>query len=83
MRLFSRLWRVSAAVRPPKTLTVTVRGLALGRELLLGLVNGVRIGLIVAVIARLWKGTRLLALFVGDFCQEEGAEFRAVGANSD
>ena len=60
-----------------QTLTVTVRGLALGdiapkeglrtlvRELLLGLVNGISIGLIVAVIALLWKGTPLLGLVVG------------------
>lgn len=60
-----------------QTLTVTVRGLALGdialkeglktvgRELLLGLVNGFSIGLIVAVIALVWKGTPLLGLVVG------------------
>ncbi len=60
-----------------QTLTVTVRGLALGdiapkeglktlgRELLLGLINGVSIGLIVAVIALTWKGTPLLGLVVG------------------
>jgi magnesium transporter len=60
-----------------QTLTVTVRGLAvgdiapkegiktLGRELLLGLVNGVSIGLIVLVIALAWKGTPLLGLVVG------------------
>ncbi len=60
-----------------QTLTVTVRGLALGdidpreglktlvRELLLGLVNGLSIGLIVAVIALVWKGTPLLGLVVG------------------
>ncbi len=60
-----------------QTLTVTVRGLALGdiapkeglrtlvRELLLGLVNGLSIGLIVAVIALFWKGTPLLGLVVG------------------
>ena len=60
-----------------QTLTVTVRGLALGdiapkeglrtlvRELLLGLVNGLSIGLIVAVIALIWKGTPLLGLVVG------------------
>jgi magnesium transporter len=60
-----------------QTLTVTVRGLAvgdiapkegiktLGRELLLGLVNGVSIGLIVSVIALAWKGTPLLGLVVG------------------
>jgi magnesium transporter len=60
-----------------QTLTVTVRGLALGdiapkeglkalgRELLLGLVNGVSIGLIVALIALIWKGTPLLGFVVG------------------
>jgi magnesium transporter len=60
-----------------QTLTVTVRGLALGdiapkeglkalgRELLLGLVNGISIGLIVAVIALFWKGTPLLGFVVG------------------
>ena len=60
-----------------QTLTVTVRGLALGditskeglkalvRELLLGLVNGVSIGVIVAVIALVWKGTPLLGVVVG------------------
>lgn len=60
-----------------QTLTVTVRGLALGdiapkeglktlgRELLLGFVNGLSIGLIVAMIALVWKGTPLLGLVVG------------------
>jgi len=60
-----------------QTLTVTVRGLALGdiapkegfkalgRELLLGLVNGLSIGLIVALIALVWKGTPLLGVVVG------------------
>ena len=60
-----------------QTLTVTVRGLALGdiapkeglkaliRELLLGLVNGVSIGLIVAIITLVWKGTPLLGVVVG------------------
>jgi len=60
-----------------QALTVTVRGLALGdiapkegfktlgRELLLGLVNGVSIGIIVALIAFVWKGTPLLGLVVG------------------
>jgi magnesium transporter len=60
-----------------QALTVTVRGLALGdinpkeglktlaRELLLGLVNGFSIGLIVAVIALIWKDTPLLGLVVG------------------
>jgi magnesium transporter len=60
-----------------QTLTVTVRGLALGdiapregfktigRELLLGLVNGISIGVIIAVIALVWKGTPLLGFVVG------------------
>jgi magnesium transporter len=60
-----------------QTLTVTVRGLALGdinpkegfktlgRELLLGLVNGVTIGGIVALIALVWKGTPILGVVVG------------------
>ena len=60
-----------------QTLTVTVRGLALGdiapsegwktlgRELLLGLINGISIGLIVAVIALAWKGTPFLGFIVG------------------
>jgi len=60
-----------------QTLTVTVRGLALGdiapkegfkalgRELLLGLVNGVSIGILVALAAMMWKGTPLLGLVVG------------------
>ncbi len=60
-----------------QTLTVTVRGLALGdissreglktlgRELLLGLVNGLSIGVFVAVIALIWKGTPLLGLVAG------------------
>ncbi len=60
-----------------QTLTVTVRGLALGdiapkeglkalgRELLLGMVNGISIGVIVAVIALIWKGTPLLGFVVG------------------
>ncbi len=60
-----------------QTLTVTVRGLALGdiapkegfktlgRELLLGLVNGFSIGIIVALIALVWKGTPLLGVVVG------------------
>ncbi len=60
-----------------QTLTVTVRGLALGdiapkeglkalvRELLIGLVNGVSIGVIVAMIAFVWKGTPLLGFVVG------------------
>lgn len=60
-----------------QTLTVTVRGLALGdispkegfkalgRELLIGLINGVSIGLIVAMIALVWKGTPILGLVTG------------------
>jgi magnesium transporter len=60
-----------------QTLTVTVRGLALGdiapkeglktigRELLLGLVNGISVGLIIAVIALAWKGTPILGFVVG------------------
>ena len=60
-----------------QTLTVTVRGLALGeispkeglkalgREMLLGLVNGISIGVIVALIALVWKGTPLLGVVVG------------------
>jgi magnesium transporter len=60
-----------------QTLTVTVRGLALGqigrrdalptlaRELLLGMVNGISIGGLVAVIALIWKGTPTLGLVVG------------------
>ncbi|MCJ7623234.1 MAG: magnesium transporter [Anaerolineaceae bacterium] len=60
-----------------QTLTVTVRGLALGqiesrdalptlgRELLLGIVNGISIGGLVAVIALVWKGTPTLGLVVG------------------
>ncbi len=60
-----------------QTLTVTVRGLALGdiapkegfkalgREVLIGLVNGISIGVIVAGIAYVWKGTPLLGFVVG------------------
>jgi len=60
-----------------QTLTVTVRGLALGdialkegtktlkRELLLGMVNGLSIGTFIALIALIWKGTPLLGLVVG------------------
>jgi len=60
-----------------QALTVTVRGLALGdiapkeglkalsRELFLGLINGVSIGLIVSVIALVWKGPAVLGLVVG------------------
>ncbi|MFH1446913.1 MAG: magnesium transporter [Chloroflexota bacterium] len=60
-----------------QTLTVTVRGLALGdlesdeafrtlrRELLIGLLNGLTIGLVVVIIAVLWKGPALLGLVAG------------------
>ena len=60
-----------------QTLTVTVRGLAvgdiapkeglkaLGKELILGVVNGVSIGLIIGIIALIWKGTPLLGVVVG------------------
>lgn len=60
-----------------QTLTITVRGLALGeiipkeglvallRELLIGIVNGVVLGTLVALIALVWKGTPVLGLVVG------------------
>ncbi|HHN93874.1 MAG TPA: magnesium transporter, partial [Anaerolineae bacterium] len=60
-----------------QTLTVTVRGLALGelsprdalpaigREMLIGLANGVAIGGLVAIIALVWKDTPLLGAVVG------------------
>lgn len=60
-----------------QTLTVTVRGLALGeidprrglrtlaREFLMGAVNGLTIGLLVSVIAYAWKGTPMLGVVVG------------------
>jgi len=60
-----------------QTLTVTVRGLALGeiepsdgihtliREVLIGLTNGMAIGGLVAVIALVWKGTPMLGAVVG------------------
>ena len=60
-----------------QTLTVTVRGLALGeiephdglrtlgREVLIGLANGLTVGGLVAVIALLWKGTPMLGGVVG------------------
>jgi magnesium transporter len=60
-----------------QTLTVTVRGLALGeleprdvfrvlaRETSIGLVNGVSVGGLVAIIALVWKGTPMLGLIVG------------------
>jgi len=60
-----------------QTLTVTVRGLALGelsprdglrtlgREVLIGLANGVAIGCLIALIALAWKGTPMLGVVVG------------------
>ena len=60
-----------------QTLTVTVRGLALGelsprdglralgRETLIGLANGLAVGCLVALIALVWKGTAMLGLVVG------------------
>jgi magnesium transporter len=60
-----------------QTLTVTVRGLALGeisprhgistliRELLIGIINGIAVGIIVGVIAYAWKGTPVLGIVVG------------------
>jgi len=60
-----------------QTLTVTVRGLALGeldpqeglrtlgREVLIGLVNGLAVGSLVAVIALAWRGTPMLGVVVG------------------
>jgi magnesium transporter len=60
-----------------QTLTVIVRGLALGeiyprqgiralgREVLIGLTNGVVIGVLVAGIALIWKGTPMLGVVVG------------------
>ena len=60
-----------------QTLTVTVRRLALGellareslqtlgREVLIGLCNGVTVGFIVSIIALLWKGTPTLGLVAG------------------
>jgi len=60
-----------------QTLTVIVRGLALGeleprdgfralaREVLIGLANGLAVGSLVAVIALVWKGTPVLGLVVG------------------
>jgi len=60
-----------------QTLTVTVRGLALGevsprdgisaltREVLIGLANGVVLGTLIALIALLWKGSPILGLVVG------------------
>jgi len=60
-----------------QTLTVTVRGLALGlvelrdglrtltREFLVGLMNGIIIGVIVALIALIWQSNPILGLVVG------------------
>ncbi|MEE8392237.1 MAG: magnesium transporter [Anaerolineae bacterium] len=60
-----------------QTLTITVRGLALGelsprdglralgRELLIGLANGVAVGCLIAIIALAWKGTPMLGVVVG------------------
>jgi magnesium transporter len=60
-----------------QALTVTVRGLALGelsprdglralgREVLIGLANGVAVGGLTALIALLWKGTPMLGGVVG------------------
>jgi len=60
-----------------QTLTVTVRGLALGevssrdgipaltREVLIGLANGFVLGSLIALIALLWKGSPILGLVVG------------------
>lgn len=60
-----------------QTLTVTVRGLALGeiepsnglralvRELLVGIANGLVLGVLVALIALIWQETPLLGLVVG------------------
>jgi len=60
-----------------QTLTVTVRGLALGelnprdglralvREMFIGLANGITVGGLIALIALLWKGTPMLGVVVG------------------
>lgn len=60
-----------------QTLTVVVRGLALGelspreglhalsRELLIGIANGVAVGLLIAVVALAWKGSPMLGVVVG------------------
>ncbi len=60
-----------------QTLTVIVRGLALGeleprdglqalgREILIGLANGIAVGCLVALIALVWKGTPMLGVIVG------------------
>ena len=60
-----------------QTATVVVRGIALGemtagvlmrvlrKEILLGFTTGVANGLVLAVIAYLWKGQTLLAVILG------------------
>jgi len=60
-----------------QTLTITVRGLALGelstrdglralsREMLIGLANGIAVGGLITLIALLWKGTPMLGVIVG------------------
>ena len=60
-----------------QTLTVIVRGLALGeiesrdalraltREVAIGLANGFALGILVSIIAMIWKGTPLLGFVVG------------------
>ena len=60
-----------------QTLTVTVRGLALGeidprdglrtlvREFLIGSINGLTVGILIAIVATVWKGTPMLGLVVG------------------
>ena len=60
-----------------QTLTVTVRGLALGelspeegwrtlgREVLIGLANGIAVGSLIALIALAWRGSPMLGVVVG------------------
>ncbi len=60
-----------------QTLTIIVRGLALGemeprdglsalgREALVGVANGLALGLLVGVVASMWKGTPMLGVVVG------------------
>ena len=60
-----------------QTLTVMVRGMALGeltgsnsrkvllKEMLVGLVNGIVIGVLVALVALAWKGSPVLGLIIG------------------
>jgi magnesium transporter len=60
-----------------QTLTIIVRGLALGemeprdglralgRESLVGVANGLALGLLVGVVALMWKGTAMLGVVVG------------------